>query len=163
MTTFPSNQETPMILTAYRAPRQYTAPAFRSFRSFDRASSPSATPAVTGRWNGESYQLTVDLPGVPAESVAVSVAGRTLTIDVTGESSSWSRQIRLPQTLDADQVTARYADGRLTVLVAKTAEAEPRRIAVDTAPAVAAGAQSELVSGDDAVAADSGDATSVTE
>ena len=98
----------------------------------------SATPAVSGRWADGSYELTADLPGIPEDAVAVSVAGRTLTIDVTTDELTWNERIRLPQTLDPEQVAARYVNGRLTVTIAKAAEAAPRTIAVDTTPARAA-------------------------
>ena len=94
----------------------------------------SATPAVSGRWADGTYELTADLPGIPEESVAVSVAGRTLTIDVTTDELTWNERIRLPQTLDPEQVAARYVNGRLTVTIGKTAEPTPRTIGIDTTP-----------------------------
>ncbi len=107
-----------------------------------------ATPAVSGHWVDQAYELTADLPGVPDDAVAVAVAGRTLSIDVATDGLTWNERIRLPQTLDPEQVSARYVNGRLTVTIAKTAEAAPRRVAIDTAPAphpelAAAVAQSE--------------------
>jgi HSP20 family protein len=101
--------------------------------SFVRA----ATPAVSGRWADGAYELTADLPGIPQDAVGVSVAGRTLTIDVASDELTWSERIRLPQTLDSEQVTARYVNGRLTVSIGKSAAAAPRSIAIDTAPAAA--------------------------
>ena len=95
----------------------------------------SATPARSGEWIDGAYALAVDLPGVPEDAVAVAVAGRTLTIDVTTDTFRWSERIRLPQTLDPEQVSARYVNGRLTVTIGKTAEALPRSIAVETTPA----------------------------
>jgi HSP20 family protein len=101
----------------------------------------SATPAVSGSWVENGYALTVDLPGVPENAIGVAVAGRTLSIDVATDSLTWNERIRLPQTLDAEQVTAQYVNGRLTVTIAKSAEAAPRAIAIDTAPAPAELAQ----------------------
>src|SRR5688572_1693754 len=120
----------------------------------------SATPAVSGRWADGAYELTADLPGIPEDSVAVSVAGRTLTIDVATDELTWSERIRLPQTLDPEQVTARYVNGRLTVAIGKTAEAAARSIAIDTAPAPA-----ELVAAEvtEAQAQDVATEASVTE
>jgi HSP20 family protein len=92
----------------------------------------STSPAVSGRWADGAYELTADLPGVPEDAVAVSVAGRTLTLDVATDELTWSERIRLPQTLDPEHVAARYVNGRLTVTIAKAAEAAPRRIAVVT-------------------------------
>lgn len=94
----------------------------------------STAPALSGRWADGAYELTVDLPGVPEEAISASVAGRTLTIDVVADELTWNERVRLPQTLDPELVSARYANGRLTVTIAKTAEATPRTIAIDTAP-----------------------------
>jgi HSP20 family molecular chaperone IbpA len=100
---------------------------------------------VSGRWADGAYELTADLPGIPEESVAVSVAGRTLTIDVSTDELTWNERIRLPQTLDPEQVAAHYANGRLTVTIGKTAEATPRTIAIDTGTLASGPAQAELV------------------
>jgi HSP20 family molecular chaperone IbpA len=104
---------------------------------------------VEGSWNDGTYQLTVDLPGTPEEAVGVSVAGRTLTITVAGEGdSTWTRRLRLAQTLDPEQVSARYVNGRLTVTVGAIAAPESRTIAIDTTPVTPALEASETVAAD---------------
>ena len=104
---------------------------------------------VEGSWNDGTYQLTVDLPGTPEEAVGVSVAGRTLTITVAGEGdSTWTRRLRLAQTLDPEQVSARYVNGRLTVTVGATAAPESRTVAIDTTPVAPALEASETVAAD---------------
>ena len=104
---------------------------------------------VQGSWNDGTYQLTVDLPGTPEEAVGVSVAGRTLTITVAGEGdSSWTRRLRLAQTLDPEQVSARYVNGRLTVSVGATAAPESRTVAIDTTPVAPALETSETAAAD---------------
>jgi HSP20 family molecular chaperone IbpA len=105
----------------------------------------STTPALSGRWADGAYELTADVPGTPEDAVAVSVAGRTLSIDVVTDELTWNERIRLPQTLDPEQVSARYANGRLTVTIGKTAEATPRTIAIDTGTLASGPAQAELV------------------
>ena len=104
-----------------------------------------ATPTVSGRWVDGAYELTADLPGIPEDAVAVAVAGRTLTIDVVTDGLTWSERIRLPQTLDPEQVAARYVNGRLTVTIGKSAEAAPRSIAIDTVTSASGPAPAELV------------------
>jgi HSP20 family molecular chaperone IbpA len=137
-------------------------------RAFDRAfarlatlSAPRPTfgPSVNGAWAEGGYELTVDLPGVPENAVGVSVAGRTLSIDVSTDELTWSRRVRLPQTLDPEQVTARYLDGRLTVTVGKTPDPEARRIAIDTTPVQPAIEAADSEADQDG----SGEGTSVTE
>ena len=142
-----------MLVTSPRSPFAVRRSFDRPFdRAFDRAfaqlaaiSAPGSVrsfgPSVSGSWTDDAYEFTVDLPGVPAENVAVSVTGRTVTLDVvTGgsdSSTSWTRSVRLPQTLDPEQVSARYVDGRLTVTVGRTPQPpapEARRIELDTTP-----------------------------
>jgi HSP20 family molecular chaperone IbpA len=72
---------------------------------------------------------------VPAEAVSVELSGRDLTLSARTDDLTWQRTVRLGASLDAEQVSARHVDGRLTVTVAAVAPPEPRRIAVDTAPA----------------------------
>jgi HSP20 family molecular chaperone IbpA len=120
-------------------------PTFAFDRSFDRAfdqltssffTNAKRSPVVDASWQDGSLVLAVDLPGTPAEHVAVDVAGRTLTIKVTDEHSSWERSLRLGAALDAEQVAASYVDGRLTVTVAPAAQPEARTIEIaTTAPA----------------------------
>jgi HSP20 family molecular chaperone IbpA len=134
----------------------------RAFGRLAALSAPSRAqfgPSVKGGWVDAGYELTVDLPGVPEHAIGVSVAGRTLSIEVSTDALSWSRQVRLPQSLDPEQVSARYVDGRLTVVVAKTAAAESRVITIDTTPAQPA---IEAAEGDADQGA-SGEGTSVTE
>jgi HSP20 family protein len=89
-----------------------------------------AAPAVASTWRDGVLELTVDLPGVPQDAVDVSVAGRALTISVKTDTSNWQRTLTLGAGLDPEQVSAHYADGRLTVAARPVAEAQPRRIEI---------------------------------
>jgi HSP20 family protein len=104
-----------------------------------------ATPAVASTWEDGALKLTVDLPGVPQDAVDVSVAGRALTIGVKTDNLSWERTLSVGSGLDPEQVSAQYADGRLTVVVNPVPEAQPRRIEITTAtpPAIEAGESAE--------------------
>lgn len=103
---------------------------------FAPAAIPATATPVDARWHDGSLVLTVDLPGTPDEAIAVDVAGRQLTIAVTGE-RPWQRTVRLGAALDPEQVDARYLHGRLTVTVAPAAAAASRSISVSTTPAPA--------------------------
>ena len=93
----------------------------------------AAGPIVTSAWEDGALKLTVDLPGIPRDAVDVSVAGRVLSVAVKTDTLSWQRRLTLGASLDPEQVTAQYADGRLTVVVGPVAEAQPRRIEIETA------------------------------
>ena len=116
-------------------------PSFAYDRSFDRTfdqltssffANVKRSPVVDASWHDGNLVLAVDLPGTPAEHVNVAVSGRTLTIKVADEHSSWERSLRLGAALDAEQVTANHVDGRLTVTVAAAAQPEARTIEIST-------------------------------
>ena len=95
------------------------------------------SPACRGEWDDDHFVLTVDLPGVPSDRVAVEVTDRVLTVSATLDDGEWSRSLKLGLSLDPERVEARYADGRLTVRVepVQVAEPEVRRIAITTGTA----------------------------
>jgi HSP20 family protein len=147
------------------------AVAFRTFdRSFDRAFEQLAgsiftaaprTPVVDAAWREGDLVLTVDLPGVSAEQVDVSVSGRTLTLSATTPTSSWQRSLTLGSALDPAAVSAHHVDGRLTVTVAAAATPEARTIEISTnAPVAAVEAAPEHVEATPEVEAQPENATS---
>jgi HSP20 family protein len=95
----------------------------------------------------DAVVVKVDVPGMKAQDIDISVQGNTLTItgerkDVREEkdgdnyyhcerrSGSFRRDITLPTTVEADKIEAQYRDGVLTVTMPKTEQAKPKRIAV---------------------------------
>jgi HSP20 family protein len=107
-----------------------------------------AAPAVASKWEDGALKLTVDLPGVPQDAVDVSVTGRSLTINVKTDTLSWRRTLSVGAGLDPEQVSAQYADGRLTVVVNPVPAAQPRQIEITTAPAIEAGEPGQPDEGD---------------
>jgi HSP20 family protein len=94
---------------------------------------------------GEDLVVRVDLPGVPADKIGVTVENQTLTLAVERHSSygdgeqlllqerfdgSMTRRLRVPDWVDADNVTADYADGVLTLTLKVAEKARPRRIEI---------------------------------
>ncbi len=104
-------------------------------------------PAVNLTEDGDRYYVRAELPGIKAEDLDIQVTGRNLTIsgervmapDVEGaryhrrerEGGKFSRVIALPGDVDADKVEARLTNGILTVSVAKSEAAKPRKIAIN--------------------------------
>jgi HSP20 family protein len=99
--------------------------------------------------SGDHYVVHADLPGVDPGSVDVSVDGGTLTIKAQRsgrkeESVDWivserfdgtyMRQLFLGDGVDADQISATYHNGVLTLSIPVAEKAKPRRIQV-SAPA----------------------------
>ncbi len=95
---------------------------------------------------GGELVIRFDLPGVQQEDISVSVENQVLTVtasrafeDTSG--ADWlvrerphgthSRQIRLGQSLDASNITARYEHGVLFLTIPVKEEAKPRKIDVE--------------------------------
>ena len=94
----------------------------------------------------DKYVVKAEVPGMKKEDIDISLLGDTLTIrgEKTAESESkkenyyhrersygsFFRAVALPSNVDADKIEANYADGVLEVVLPKTAEVKPKKIAV---------------------------------
>ncbi|MHB1132161.1 MAG: Hsp20/alpha crystallin family protein [Chloroflexota bacterium] len=93
----------------------------------------------------DRYVVEASLPGLKSEDLDVSVQGGTVTIagelpEVAQEGRSYllrerlggrfTRTITLPVEIDADKVEARFADGVLHLSLAKAAQFQPKKIAI---------------------------------
>ena len=140
------------MIVRHRSPFSSLAAIDRSFdRSFDRTfdqltsslfESRRRFPAEAAAWDDDTLVLTVDLPGVPADSVSVEVAGRSLTLGAHTDSLEWSRSLQLGTSLDPAKVHARHLDGRLTVRIGAVDAPETRSIMIETGPEAAIDAAS---------------------
>ena len=106
-------------------------------------------PAVDIIEEKDRFALQADVPGVNPEDVEISLDKGVLTVagvrnaTVPADDSDvrraerltgrFSRRFSLPETTDADRVTARISDGILEVLVPKLPVVQPRRITVEAA------------------------------
>ncbi|ONI84598.1 heat-shock protein Hsp20 [Saccharothrix sp. ALI-22-I] len=93
----------------------------------------------------EAYLVEVELPGVKRDDITIELDGSELAIGGelketerqglfrhrTRRTGQFSYRVTLPHDVDADKVQADLADGVLTVRVAKTEAAKPRRIAIN--------------------------------
>ena len=124
----------------------------RLFSGADDSESSAATagwvPTVDINEYDDRFQLFVDLPGVDPDAVEITLDSGVLTI--SGERTSPSaddgngmvrrreergagqfhRRFILPDTVDAEKVTARNGHGVLEISIPKQAKALPRRIKV---------------------------------
>ena len=122
-------QEQPVVRTeAMPAEREQIAPEVNIFET------------------NEGYVLEADMPGVTKEGLEISVEGNTLTIDgrrqatqempkadlLYRESSraDFRRVFELDPAIDTTKISAKIEQGVLTVMLPKTEQVKPRKIAV---------------------------------
>lgn len=114
-------------------------------------------PAVDIRETKDAYVLAADVPGVPAESIDISVKDGVLTL--TGErkveartteggyhrversAGKFQRSFGLPKGVKADAIEAKVEHGVLTVSIPKPVAAVPHRVEIK----VGAGSEHPLV------------------
>jgi HSP20 family protein len=106
---------------------------------------PLGMPIDVYRSDDGNYHIEADLPGVDPDSLDVTVEHGTLTIRAdraphyadSGQvlsaerpQGSFTRRLTLGEGVDADNLTASYADGVLHVTIPASPKAQPRRIEV---------------------------------
>ena len=122
------------------------------FRELDRltqqmlgtATRPVAMPMDAYR-QGDTFYIKLDLPGVEPGSIELTVEQNVLTIRAERPGlpldeveplvserpvGTFTRQVFLGETLDADALTADYAAGVLTLTIPVHEAAKPRRVEV---------------------------------
>lgn len=109
-------------------------------------SRPAVMPMDAYR-QGEEFVVHFDLPGVDTESIDLDVERNVLTVKAERYSATadnegvepvvserprgaFSRQLFLGETLDADNITASYDAGVLTLRIPVAEQAKPRKIAI---------------------------------
>lgn len=123
-------------------------------RVFSSVLEPSASRASAARWIPpidleeleDSYLLSVDLPGVSEDDVAIDVEDDVLTLSgargrvrTTDEAravrierghGSFRRRLTLPEGVDPERIVASFDRGVLEVRVPKPEQARPRRVSI---------------------------------
>jgi HSP20 family protein len=106
-----------------------------------------AGSSAAGLWEDENaYHVELDVPGVQRENVDITLDKGTLAISVERKHEesdstrkSWreerhygkaTRSFTLPDTIDADSITAELCNGVLHVSVSKSPAAQPRKVEV---------------------------------
>ena len=109
-------------------------------------------PRVDLREHDQEFILVADLPGMQQEDINITVENNILTLQgkrlvehcpENGQSGythyserafgTFCRRFMLSAAVDAEQITATYKAGVLEVHIPKTAAAQPKRIAVQSA------------------------------
>jgi HSP20 family protein len=111
---------------------------------FGTAARPAAMPMDAYR-QGDSFYVQFDLPGIDADSIGLTVEQNVLTVRaerapvkadgaelIVAERSygTFTRQVFLGETLDADKIAADYSAGVLTLTIPVREAAKPRNIQI---------------------------------
>jgi HSP20 family protein len=113
---------------------------------FGTAARPSAMPMDAYR-KGNDFYVHFDLPGIEAESIDLEVEQNVLTVKAERKptvaegaemivserpAGTFSRQLFLGETLDAESIQADYRAGVLTLTIPVREAAKPRKLSVTT-------------------------------
>ncbi|GAB0104754.1 Hsp20/alpha crystallin family protein [Nocardia sp. JMUB6875] len=107
---------------------------------------------LRGRWmppadlteTDDAYLVQVDVPGVRQDDIEIELFGAELRVrgevkqvekegifrHRTRRTGEFDYRVTLPQDIDADNISARLADGVLTVRAPKSEQTKPRRIEI---------------------------------
>jgi HSP20 family protein len=116
-------------------------------RAGEASAAGAFSPALDVEETEDGFVLHVELPGVTASDVEVSLEENVLTIAgerrfyedrqadgfrrIERHFGRFHRAVRLPDRVHPDGVRAAYRDGLLTITVPKAEEAKPRRIEIE--------------------------------
>lgn len=109
-------------------------------RLFESAMGDFVAPALAPRFPVDLYEdkdntyVRAELPGINREAINVEMVDGYLNISATRqdkeETFSLNRSVAIPETVQADKVTAAYENGVLTVTLPKQEQAKPRKISI---------------------------------
>lgn len=85
----------------------------------------------------DGWRIRVALPGIAPEHVEVNVADRTLHVRAVEQDQDraftrYEQRINVPDTVDAEQISATLQHGLLDIMLPLKATVRPRRIAIAT-------------------------------
>lgn len=105
-------------------------------------------PSFDVEETSDAYVFTADLPGIHQEDLDIQVAGNRLTISGHREAKGtkenvryysqertygkFSRTFTLPEEVESRKVAAELRDGELHLMVPKSPEVRPQKIAIST-------------------------------
>src|SRR5437764_3451998 len=111
---------------------------------FGTVARPAAMPMEAYR-KGDTFYVQLDLPGIDRDSIELTVEQNVLTVHaerpataaedvelVVSErpAGAFSRQVFLGDTLDAEQLSADYSAGVLTLTIPVQEAAKPRKVEI---------------------------------
>jgi HSP20 family protein len=151
------------VLTRFEPYREFTTLQDRLNRLFqnsfgdnqDTLSTSNFNPAVDVYEDEHNVSLKIEVPGIDEKDLDIRVENNTLTVHgerkfekeekeenfrrVERQYGSFTRSFTLPQTVDAENVSANYDKGVLKISLPKKAEAKPKQIKVNVGSATLEG------------------------
>jgi len=91
---------------------------------------PAAVPPLDVYENDAEFLVVADLPGVAQGAADVTLHDDRLVLQANGVTRRYHREILVPPSIDAEQVSAAMKSGVLTVHLPKRAAYRPRQIQV---------------------------------
>src|ERR1035437_1819166 len=107
----------------------------------------SFAPAVDVYEDEHNVTLKIEVPGIEEKDIDVRIENNTLTVHgerkfekeekeenyrrVERQYGSFTRSFTLPNTVDAESVSASYDKGMLKIKLSKKAEAKPKQIKIN--------------------------------
>ena len=120
---------------------------FYGWPTFERETDFTWSPRVNVNETDNEITIDVELPGIDKKDVKVEVKDNILSISgerknekktenaesrrVERHYGKFERTFGLPDTVEADNVSAKYKDGVLVLTLPKTEKAKPKEIAVE--------------------------------
>jgi HSP20 family protein len=105
-------------------------------------------PAIDVSESGDKVTVKVEVPGMDAKDIEISMVGDTLTIKgekkfekeekdenyhmVERSYGSFVRALRMPAPVNAEKIEANYKNGVLTITCPKKEEVKPKAIEIKT-------------------------------
>jgi HSP20 family protein len=109
-------------------------------RMFQAALADFTPPATAPRFPVDLFEdkdnlyVRAELPGVSRDAINVEMVEDYLNLSATRksgeESFSLARSITIPETVQADKVSANYENGVLTVTLPKQEQVKPRKVTI---------------------------------
>lgn len=115
-------------MSMFFAPVVRTRSMAPSFRSFDRNFERFVNDAFFGsgklgfdvKQDDKAWTVTLDMPGVAREDLAITIEGAIVRIETKAEAPrQYKSAYELPEEIDAEATTAKLENGVLTLALAK--------------------------------------------
>ena len=87
-------------------------------------------PSVDVTEDGDQLLVSLEVPGVKPEDVKITMENNVMTVRGEKKQQVFERAFTVPNTVDAERISARYEHGVLTVVLPKAEKAKPRQITV---------------------------------